>query len=387
MAGCAPHPSEMTLPGQAAVGDDGYTAIATFDSVQNLVPNSTVQHDDVVVGTVTDIRVVNWKAHVTMRLKKSERIASNAAFTIGQKTLLGAQFVDIVDPAKPEGRLGDRDVVAQDSTGGYPQSEEILAAVSLLLNNGGLSQISTITGELNNTLSERVPDTRDLIDRLNELLSTLDRRKADIVTTLESLNSLSRHIVEDRKTVGAAIDTLGPGLQSLNEERDQLVDASASLGRFSLAANQLINTSQEALLSNLGSLRPILKELERSGDSVAKSLGLLITVPFPVETSDDAVKGDYANLFATVDVSLDSLSRAFLGTPGGNPSLQSTDPLGEPSGLGENLLEQLPSADPPNPRYNGPSAIPPERSESKPDRGEPGDDSCSMLEKLVGRCT
>ncbi|MEO6472609.1 MAG: MlaD family protein, partial [Aeromicrobium sp.] len=109
------NPNGNTLPGQIGLGSDGYTVTATFDSIENLVPNSTVQHDDVTIGTVTRIKVVNWKARVTMRLKKSQNLPANAMFTIGQKTLLGAQFVDVVAPPRPEGKLGPGVTVTQSS--------------------------------------------------------------------------------------------------------------------------------------------------------------------------------------------------------------------------------------------------------------------------------
>jgi phospholipid/cholesterol/gamma-HCH transport system substrate-binding protein len=381
MSGCALHPNDNTLPGQTAVGSDGFTVTATFDTIENLVPNSTVQRDDVVIGTVTRIKVADWKAIVTMRLKKSERIPANATFTIGQKTLLGAQFVDIVDPPSPRGVLADGAKVRQDKTAGYPETEQILSAVSLLLNNGGLSQVSTITGELNKTLDHRVPDARQLIRQLNELLGTLDRRKTDILRTLDSLNSLTKRIADERKTVTRAIDTIGPGLESLNAERTQLVDAVSSLGQFSTAANRLVNTSQQALLSNLGALRPILADIDRAGDDLPKSLDFLISLPFPVLSTDEAVKGDFANLFATLDVSVPSLTTAFLGQAAGeSPSIQATDPVAGPVGSDANLLADL-AGKVGEDSSAGASAAP------APKPTPSGSTGCGLLEKLLGGCS
>ncbi|MCW2751416.1 MAG: Virulence factor Mce family protein [Aeromicrobium sp.] len=378
LSGCSLNPNDNTLPGQVALGSDGYTVTATFDSIENLVPNSTVQHDDVTIGTVTRIKVVNWKARVTMRLKKSQSLPANATFTIGQKTLLGAQFVDVVDPSRPEGKLAAGATVTQSSTGGYPETEQVLAAVSLLLNNGGLSQISTITGELNKTLNQRVPDTRQVIGQLNRLVTTLDQRKGDIIATLESLNGLTARIAKERKTVATAIDAIGPGLDALNQERGQLVDATTALGHFSTAANQLVNTSQESLLANLGALRPILSEIDKAGDDLPKSLNYLITVPFPLDNTAKAVKGDYGNLFITLDASIPSLVGAFLGDGSASPSLQATDPVGAPVGAdsgstGSGLAGLLGSgsAKPDSPT---PTASPSPATQ------------CGLLTKLLGGC-
>ena len=59
-SGCAIQPNDNTLPGQVGVGDDGYGVTVVFDEIENLVPNSQVLKDDVVIGPVTSIEVVDW---------------------------------------------------------------------------------------------------------------------------------------------------------------------------------------------------------------------------------------------------------------------------------------------------------------------------------------
>ena len=204
--GCSLQPNENTLPGQVATGSDGYGVTVRFEAVENLVPNSQVLLDDVVVGTVTAIRVDDWHAVADLRLLDSVPISDRARFTIGQKTLLGAQYVDIDSPpvdaaASPVGLLGDGDEVPLSRTGQAPGTEQVLAGVALLLNNGGLSQISTITSELTTALDERQLDARDLVTRSNELLTVLDDTKGEIINTLESLESLSRGLADDREVI------------------------------------------------------------------------------------------------------------------------------------------------------------------------------------------
>ena len=377
-AGCSVHPNDNVLPGQEATGSNGYQVVATFDSVENLVPNSAVQHDDVVIGTITKISVQNWKANVTLRLLKSVKLPANARFVIGQKTLLGAQFVDIVDPPAPTGRLAAGSRVSQASTGGYPETEQVLSAVSLLLNNGGLSQIETITSELNKTFKNRIPDTRAVIGRLNLLLGTLNGNKTKILSTLEQLNRLSGTIADDRKTVSNAVATIGPGLASLNAERDQLVDAIDSLGRFSTAANQLVNTSSKALLANLGAIRPVLAEIDKAGKDLPKSLDIILTTPFPVATARNAIKGDYANLFLTLDVSGTSLAESFLGLGKTAPVYsQAKDPIAAPLGL---------SGSPLSPGSSGGAATPGDPIPTPAQPSVTPDKPCGLLESLFGGC-
>jgi len=381
LTGCfSLNPNDHTHPGQVALGSDGYTVTADFADVQNVVPNSTVQRDDVVIGTVTRIRVEDWTARVTMRLLKSVRLPANAVFRIGQKTLLGAQYVGVEDPAAPAGRLVDGATIPVSATGTYTDTEQVLAGVSLLLNNGGLSQISTITGELNKALAGRVPDTRTLVAELNQLLTTLDSRKADLLKVLDIADSLTTKVASQSVRVERAVKSIAPGLRTLATQRQQLVTAIADLGRLSASAQKVVSTSQAALLANLRHLQPVLKALDASGSDLANSLKVLITIPFPVMTTVNAVRGDYMNLFTTFDVALPSLREAFLGT-GPTASALGSDPITAP------LFGSLdgPALDPPQP--GGAGAATPSTTDPTPaPSSEPSAVPCPLLSALLGVC-
>jgi phospholipid/cholesterol/gamma-HCH transport system substrate-binding protein len=335
---CDIQPNDNTLPGQVAVGDDGYTVTVHFDQIENLVPNSTVQKDDVVIGTVGEIDVEGWEAVVKLHLLDSVELPTDAMFSIGQKTLLGAQYVEVSAPteARPRsGVLADGADLGVDHTGTYPATEQVLGAVALLLNNGGLSQISTITGELSTALRDKVPDTRGLIRHADELLAVLDANKGEIVRALESLNSLSAGLREDQTTIATAIDRITPGLEVLETERARLVSALTHTGRAGDRAVRVVRASESALLANLDALGPILSRLGRVSASLPDALKIGITIPFPAMTASEALRGDYANLFATIDLSAAGLADTWLG--GLSPALQAGDPV-------ENPLVQAPDA-------------------------------------------
>lgn len=313
-AGCSLQPNDYTLPGQVATGSNGYTATVTFDQVANLVPNSAVELNNVVVGTVASIDVSsNWQAKVKLRLLKSANIPANATFSIGQKTLLGAQYVEVNMPATPSAaKLVNDASVPSSQTGTYPATEQVLGAVALLLNNGGLSQIQTITSQLSAALTDHVPDSRELIRRSTQLLAVFDQNKGQLVGALEALNRLSSGLANDQSALGQAIDRLGPGLKSLAQERQTLVNAVNATGRTGAATSQLINASRQGLLQTVDGLQPILANLQTVATTLPDALKIAVTIPFPVMTTGNAVKGDFANLFTTLDLRGTSLADTWL---------------------------------------------------------------------------
>lgn len=385
--GCDLQPNSYTFPGQKAVGDDGYTVTVTFDKVENLVPNSNVQRDNVTIGTVTKIKVdEDWHARVTLRIADDQQLPQGARFAIGQKTLLGAQYVEVSTPDQPDRAADESDATAAAyltdgahvplaQTGTYPSTEHVLGAASLLLNNGGLSQISTITGELSTALKGRVPQTRDLIGQLDQLLTVLDANRGDIVHALQALGSLSEDLRSNQAVINRAIDRITPGLRALNTERDELVRAIRDTGRLGVDAGRVIEVNERAIVANLASLRPILDKVGASSGQLVDALKIGFTIPFPAMTATDAIKGDYANLFATLDLSATSLAKMWLG---GGAAFQSADPTTAP-------LRPTPA-----PRTGGSGTPTPAPTPAPTSSGgtspapAPSKSSCSLVQILVG---
>ena len=150
LAGCNAY--DLPLPGGTDVGDNPITIKAEFADVLDLVPQSSVKVDDVSVGKITDITLNgDQEAVVTMELRRSVDLPDNAIAEIRQTSLLGEKFVSLGPPTDvaPEGRLSSGDVITLDRTGRNPEVEEVLGALSLLLNGGGVAQLQTISHELN----------------------------------------------------------------------------------------------------------------------------------------------------------------------------------------------------------------------------------------------
>jgi len=380
LAGCALSPNDNVLPGQVGVGSDGYTVIAPFDNVQNLVPNSNVQYNNVTIGTVAQIKVNGWHAMVKLRLRKSVPLPANVTLKIAQKSLLGAEYVEVDDPAGPAvGRLAQNATLPMTQTGNYPETEQVLSAVSLLLNNGGLSQINTITTQLNAALINRTPDVRSVITNLQTLLTTLNDQKSNVVAALEQVQTLSAQLAAQRDTVATAIDRITPGLKALNAERAKLVSAIDAVGRFGVTATSVVNLTQRTILTNLANIRPVLEQLNAAGDDLPKALNYLVTIPFPAQTLQNALKGDYANLFATIDVSLPTLAESFLGLGDKTvpTAMQKTDPVRTPAGITAPRSTPAPSTS--SSSAPTPTAPPTSMPPTPPAK-------CNLLKQLLGGC-
>lgn len=320
---------DMPLPGGADVGSDSYDVKVRFTDVLDLVPNAGVRVNDVAVGRVSNIVLApgTWDAEVTVTLNGDVKLPANSVARLRQSSLLGEKYVELAAPPQAaSGRLTEGATIGLNRSNRNPEVEEVLGALSLLLNGGGVSQLQDITKELNKAMSGRESDIRGLLNNLDELVSGLDAQRNDIVRALDSVNRLSAKLNEQRGSIDTALRDLGPGLQVLQEQRGQLVTMLQSLDKLSGVATNVVDKSHEDLVHDLNQLAPTLHQLAAAGDSLPKSLETLVTFPFPDNAVEGIGKSDYTNLYLKVDLNLstivDNLGRSrqpLLPVPDGLP--------------------------------------------------------------------
>ena len=304
--------SKAPLPGGADVGDDPMTVHVKFPDVLDLVPQSTVRVNDVTVGKVTDIELDGYVADVTLQLRNDVDLPDNAEAEIRQTSLLGEKFVSLNAPESPSpNKLSDGDDIALSSTNRNPEVEEVLGALSLLLNGGGVAQLKTISSELNKALEGREDSARGVLTQLRVFMKQLDDNKGDIVTAIESLNRLAESANKQKPAIESALDDLPQALDSLNSQRADLIKMLKALGKLGNVGTRVIKASKTATIDALTELQPVLTNLAATGDDFAKSFNVFLTYPFVDEVvgrDPEVAKrlhmGDYTNLSIKLDINV-----------------------------------------------------------------------------------
>ena len=298
---------DLPLPGSPVDADEAYEVTVDFEDILNVVPRSPVMVDDVTVGEVTEVERVGWHARVTLRVREDVVLPDNAIAEIRQVSLLGEKYVALEAPAdKPsDGRLGQGDTIPLSRTGRNPEVEEVLGALSFLLSGGGVGQLGTITAELNKAMDGRTNNLKALLGNLDQFVGSLDAQKADIISALESLNTLTGTLNKEREVITGALDVTGPAIKVLADQTNELVGTLKALDKLGVVGTRVIGKSKEDLLKILANLRPVLSKLRAAGDELAPGLNLLLSFPFPKEASE-IVLGDYANTSIRADISLEN---------------------------------------------------------------------------------
>ena len=316
MSGCADWrgANSLPLPGTEGGGDGSYTIQAQLPDVDNIERNSRVRVGDVTVGNVTKIERQGWNALLTMSINGGVTLPANATATVGQTSLLGSLHVELAPPVgvPAEGKLQDGAVLPLSAGSIYPNTEQSLAAVSLLLNGGGVGRIGEITKELSTAFRGREADLRSLLTELDKFVAYLDDQTGDIISAADSLDRLVGQVAEQKPIVDKALKTIPDALAVLNDERDNLANALDALGKFAALAADTVNQSKENLVKNLQNIGPVFKSLADAGPALTRSLDFFGTFPFPKPTLSKWIRGDYANLTAVIDLTLSRLDASFL---------------------------------------------------------------------------
>jgi phospholipid/cholesterol/gamma-HCH transport system substrate-binding protein len=313
-SGCGWHGlNSLPLPGTAGGGPGAFTIQAELPNVTNLQPNSRVRVGDITVGNVTKVDMQGWHALLTMSIDGDVDLPANATVKLGQTSLFGSLHIELAPPttSPPEGRLHDGSLIPLSSAGTYPSTEQTLAAISLVLNGGGVGQVQDITEALSTAFAGRADDLRSLIGQLDTYVGYLNNQKGDIIAAADSLNNLVGQIAAQKPVVDKALNTIPNALAVLNDQRHNIADAVTQLGQFSALASESVDQTKGALVRELSDVAPVLKSLADAGPALTRALSVLPTYPFPKETLTKWIRGDYANLTAVIDLTLSRLDSSF----------------------------------------------------------------------------
>jgi phospholipid/cholesterol/gamma-HCH transport system substrate-binding protein len=349
ISGCGFHGLySVSLPGGANLGAHPYHVTVIFGDVLDLVPQSAVKVNDVTVGKVESISLDGWKAKVGLVVNDDVHLPANSTAQLQQSSLLGEKYVALVAPKNGKGAL--RDGATVQSSGRGVEVEEVLSALSLLLNGGGITQLQTINRELANALHGREGSLRNLLTQLTTFVDGLDGQRAEIVHALQSVNALAATLVRQQKIITTALDKIPPALKILADQRKDLTRMLTSLQRLGEVGSRVIDGTKEATVADLKALQPTLTTLARAGTALPNSLELIATYPFPRNVVND-IHGDYTNVYITADLDLHDVLDNLLKTASTTPP--------------PNHLPTTPSSSTPT---NTPTTAPPKSPTKEPDK-------------------
>jgi virulence factor Mce-like protein len=383
--------NSLPLPGAVGRGPGANTYHVEIANVGTLEANSPVMIDDVIVGSISKMRVRGWHADVEISVRPDVTIPANVVASVGQTSLLGSMHLQLNPPLGQQGtgRLQPGATIPLNRSSTYPSTEQTLSSLSVILNAGGLGQIGDVIHNFNAALSGHASEARDLLERLDRFVGTLDQQRDNLVASLRALNRLSGTFAAQRDVITQALYKIPPALDVLIKERPRLTEALEKLGTFSDTATKLANDAGDDLVRNLKNLGPALGALADVGPELDHALAEAPVYPYGQAIIDRYIRGDFVNGYFFIDLTNAGLRKSILrgthwerigaegvpawgdpeylqfryGAPPGAPgALSKPGPVGEPAPFGPRPPWQ-PGVPPPN---APPASVNPQSGDTAP---------------------
>lgn len=271
--------------------EGGYEIHGTFAAAgQGLLEGSDVKIRGVTIGEVEEIRLVENRARITLRIEPGVPVPADAQAVIRPKTLFGEKFVDIlragdrVDVELAGPFLSDGDEI-EDTLGGF-ELEQVLTDTYPILEAIDPAELAVVFDELANAgdgLGENI--NRSIVNgaTLSELAVANDAEfrqfTSDLALLSEELERLSPDLVSAARDLNVA-------LPSLNDRADRINAALVELGRLSgdladifennesFTTNALTNGSKtlQILFDRRDQVQPLLLGLTQYTQTIAEAI-------------------------------------------------------------------------------------------------------------------
>lgn len=258
-SGCGVTATDLPLPGGGLAGES-YELTVRFADVLNLPQKAKVTLSGVEIGQVTEIASHGYTAVVSMRILRKFPLPKSTTFELRQATALGEVFI-AVSPPKGDSdgpQLAPGDVVPVSQTGSAPTIENMLSALSTLLNGGGLANLKTIVDEINTAFDGRVQPAKRIIRELATTVRVLNERQNEIDRVLVSMDSIAADLVDNDDTVDTLLRDVRPAVEDLAHQRRELITLLRGFDRLSQSSVDLLDANRASFVTLLARLDPVL---------------------------------------------------------------------------------------------------------------------------------
>ena len=340
--------NSLNMPGTAGHGAGSFTVTVALPDIATMPQNSPVMVDDVTVGSVSGVAARqcpgrddpsckgrpdgSFYASVKLSLDKNVKLPENAVARVAQTSLLGSQHIELSAPTDepPRGQLHDGSQIKLANGSRYPTTEEVFAALGMVVNKGNLGALQDITDQAYAAVAGRQGQFADLVPRLAELTASLNRQTDDIIAAAEGLNRIGSALAAHKDSLSRALEKLPGALKVLNESRTNIVDAFAALRDFATVAAHVLSQTKDDLAADLRDTYAVIKPLNDNRADFVSDLDLLPTFPFTTRFLRRAVRGDYLNVFVTFDLTIRRLGETIFTTSSIDPNMQHLDDVINP---------------------------------------------------------
>lgn len=301
LAACTVDTVPLPRPG---VDGPSYRLRAEFDNALNLPERARVKIGGIDIGVVTGIDTTDFVAEVELEVRRDIALPRGTRAELRQSTPLGDIHVAVTLPEhRPDAPLlGDGDVIDRAHTSAGASVEELMLAMSMLLDGGAMNQVARITSELNAIVGGRGPQLSHLLTELTAVLTALNQRTGQIDSVLHGLDGLTTTLRARKAELGQAADTFPDLIAVIAENNRAITDLTTKVSTVTAALGDFTDTTGPEFLSLFDSVQRLMAGFTRMGDDLAGTLDQFNALAPAVKASTEGTSLAVAATVSFLDV-------------------------------------------------------------------------------------
>jgi phospholipid/cholesterol/gamma-HCH transport system substrate-binding protein len=313
--------SLQSLPKYSSLSGPFYELHATFANVLNLPADAQVRSGVATIGQVSTISAHDFAANVTLEIRKSDRLPIGTRAIVQFDDPLGDEYVEMLRPTKVTGYLHNGDSLGEAQTASAPSIADTLAALSTVLNGGGINQLHTIVTQLDLTFKGNQPQIRDLISKVEDSFGSLASHKDDIDAALSAIANLAKQLNAGTPVIVAGIDALAPAVNILSSQNQQLDQLLTSVNQLAVVADNVANVTSQDTVNDVNELLPVVNQLvgvdKQIGPALAAISNFEVLTP-KIAPGDSLQVSLHATAILSGDAAASALAPAAKAAPAGS---------------------------------------------------------------------
>lgn len=296
-AGCATNGlASLPLPKPGLSRGSGYTLTAVFENALNLPAFAKVRLAGADVGEMETLEAKDYTAVATLRIRDGVQLPQGTNVELRSATPLGDVFIALKPPANSSGAslLKNGDTIPMENTAEAATVENLLTGAAVLVNGGAVQNLTDLINGAGKAAGENGgKNFRQLVDKTNQLLGTMDRRTEQISDSLTALSGLSRRIDEKNSVLVDLMTAAGPATNVLAQHTNQIADLVVQAGATTESINKFpsingTDSSGRSVIADLNKISSDFNDVVLDPNSNLASINKLMP-PVIKSTSGSAI--------------------------------------------------------------------------------------------------
>ncbi|MGH2828009.1 MAG: MlaD family protein [Actinomycetota bacterium] len=247
----------------ACSAPDSLTATAAFTDVGDLAQDAPVTMADIKVGKVTDIRLENNEAIVTLELDEDARIPADVTARVRRTSVLGERIIDLV---VPEGSEDSKKLLADGAditdTAVRTDLEDLVGEGSELLGAIAASDLAVMIDEGGRGFGGKGEELRSLLNSYTEIAGAYAKRGEMLKSLISNLDDFNATVASESEAHRDAVENTSRSIEVLSEESAELSKAIVSLNRLAVGGEDIFTEHLDEMQHFFSQTKTILGQLE-----------------------------------------------------------------------------------------------------------------------------